>query len=371
MINVLVYVLPNRSGGGYSVVRNLYEDIKAHDYPDIHWYFIVGTPGLESCKKITIVDESRSVRSYLKRSCYENYKLKSFVKKHNIEVVLSLNVGMASIKLPSIVSLHNVLPFYRCDSLVFDRKIDMLKQRIINWKIIKSLKKADYVIVPSNWIRKKLVDGFGIAEGRIIVSPMATPEMAHVEIDIDRGGECNSITRFIYPASGFPYKNHSVIIEAAKLLKQEGINNYYILLSGNVGNGATIQKLRREIEENDLPINFCGLLPEIELLKVYKRGVLIFPSKIETDGFPLLECMACGGYIIAADIDYAREALQNYDNYDLFDADRAEDLKTIMKKVINNGMVPKSRKSIVRDVIPRTEVIVPLVRSIMGKNGNT
>ena len=85
----------------------------------------------------------------------------------------------------------------------------------------------------------------------------------------------------------------------------------------------------------------------------YEDGVLLFPSKIETDGFPLLESMACGGFILAADLPYAREALAGYERCALFDPDDAEQLKDRMKQVIENG-VQRSGSGRVAEAPPRS-----------------
>ncbi len=374
MINVLVYALPNRNSGGYSVIRNLYEDIKTHNYPNIHWFFIVGMDGFENTDSITVYNEEWALKTYLHRYFYNIVKVKEFVKEHDIEAVISLNMGVSGLKIPSIISLHNVLPFYRCDSSVFDRRKDMVKQAVINRIIIKSLKQAEYIIIPSNWIKRELMSKLEIEEDRIIISSIIVPEVAAL-LDEERfvvkyDDKKNHIVSFIYPSSGFPYKNHTVIINAAKKLKQQGIDNYYIKLAGDVGNGMTIQKLKKEIMQNNLPIDFCGPLSKEELVKAYQERVLLFPSKIETDGFPLLESMACGGYIIASNLEYAREALQNYDNYDLFEPDDENELSDLMKKVINSGNLPRSVHVGIENVKSRSEVIVPILRSIANKNSD-
>ena len=377
MINVLVYALPNRNSGGYSVVKNLYEDIKTHDYPDIHWFFIVGMSEFESTDTITVYNEEWAVKTYFHRYYFNTVKLKRFVKKHDIKAVISLNMGISGIDVPSIISLHNVLPFYHCDSNVFDDKRDMIKQSIINKMIVNSLKRAYCIIVPSHWIKNTLMQKFGIKEERIVVSPIIVPEIAAllkrkentegVEHSNSITDDNNKLVSFIYPSSGFPYKNHAVIVRAVEKLKQERVENYCVRFAGNVGNGATMQGIKRIIEEDQLPIEFSGLLSKEELAIAYREGVLLFPSKIETDGFPLLESMACGGYIIASNLDYAKEALHNYDNYDLFDPDDAEELSSLMKKIIDIGNPPQSAHTGAEDLLPRTEVIVPVLRKIACK----
>ena len=375
-MNVLVYALPNTNGGGYSVILNLYEDIKAHNYPDIHWYFITGTDGFENTEHITVFNESWALKTYAHRYYFNTVKVKEFVKKYDIAAVISLNMGVGHIKTPSIISLHNVLPLYKCDSSVFDTRIEMIKQRIINHLIIKSLKRAEYIIIPSKWIKRELISKFKIQENKIYISQITVPEVSSLlkTNQEETSAEQNKKTdlqfskektvEFIYPSSGFPYKNHRVIIEAAKKLQQEGIENYYIRLTGNVGEGKTITELKKEIQKNNLPIEFSGMYSKEQLANAYAGGVLLFPSRIETDGFPILESMACGGYIIAADLEYAREALSDYDSYDLFNPQSAEELESLMKKAIEGNNPQRHHRYNFESVRPRTEIIVPLLQKL-------
>ena len=374
MLNVLVYALPNTSSGGLSVVRNLYEDVRSHreDYPDIHWFFITGVDGFENAENVTVFNEGWALKTYAHRLYFNAVRVSRFVREHDIACIVSLNMGVSFSRAPSIISLHNVLPLYRCGAEVFDRRSERLKQALINALIVKSLKRAACVVVPSRWIREALVSRFGVAEERIRVSPVILPEIE--ELSKRRSAKKReetprAVTQFCYPATGFPYKNHALAVAAAKLLKREGLNDFEILFSGNVGDGKTIRALRAEIEAEGLPVSFCGLLSREQLVEQYEEGVLLFPSKIETDGFPLLESMACGGYILAADLPYAREALEGYERCDFFDPDDAEGLKELMKKAMRGGR-GGSAPGKSAAVTPRSAVIVPVLRSIAeGKIG--
>lgn len=364
-INVLIYALPNTTSGGLSVVQNLYEDIKVHAdlYPDIHWHFIVGVDVFHNTNNISVYNDEWALKSYFSRWLYNITNVRKFVREHEIDAVISLNMSVNGLKVPSIISMHNVLPLYRCDSSVFDSRVDIVKQAIRNRLIVKSLKHAEYVIVPGKWIVKRLMEQFGISEDRIVLSPIITPE---INSSVKRNEKTeDGIYRFIYPSTGFPYKNHRVVVEAVRILNSQGITGYRVLFAGNVGDGKTISAIKDDIALNKLPIEFCGVLSKDELASLYSTGTLVFPSKIETDGFPLLESMACDGDILASNLDYAREALEGYDNYSLFDPDDAGRLADLMKDIL---LHPKTNKqansSTAVPGVPRTSVIVPLIRKI-------
>lgn len=369
MINVLVYALPNRSGGGLSVIENLYYDLRknAEQIPDIHWFFIMGIDALESTSNITVKNEEGALKTWLHRYYFNKVKLKQFVQEKDIKAIVSINMGVIGIDIPHIISFHNVLPFYPCDKEVFDDYRGMIKQWIINREILKSVKEAEYVIVPSRWVKEKLVSECGLKEERICVSPIALPEiqeLADTVADYQAGDSHRH--EFIYPASGFPYKNHRVIVEAVKILQAKGIENYRVRFSGITSAGKTIKDIQSDIVANHLPIELYGDSSKKELVEVYKNGTLVFPSKIETDGFPLLESMACGGYILAADLPYAREALEHYSNYALFAPDNAVELANLMVNAMENKMRKDAADRIVN--FERSKVLVPMIRKIANNN---
>jgi len=366
-VNVMVYALPNVSGGGYSVIENLYKDIDEHKdaFPEIHWHFIVGRPGLEDTECITVHNEEDSRRSYFSRVIFNAKGLKRYIEKYDIRAIISINMLVGGVNIPSIISFHNVLPFYHCGFNVFDRGIDIVKQMLINRMIIESISNANYVVIPSKWIEDVMINRYGIRKEKIRISPIGTPEMCSFDDRKDDEIEYQGEMIFVYPASGFPYKNHMVIAKAVERLKADNVSGFKVLFTGEVGNGKTMRKLKKIVQMEELPIEFYGMASRETLASFYRKGVLIFPSKIETDGFPLLESMACGGKIIAADMPYAREALSGYEHCEFFCPDDAQTLAEYMKNMISQKSLNLNRVGRIANVKPRSEVIVSLIREIV------
>ena len=74
-------------------------------------------------------------------------------------------------------------------------------------------------------------------------------------------------------------------------------------------------ELYKLIQEHGLSEHFCflGPLSFNDVLSYYKSvDLIVFPSRLETFGLPLIEAATIGKPIVAIDLIYAREALQNY-----------------------------------------------------------
>ena len=134
---------------------------------------------------------------------------------------------------------------------------------------------------------------------------------------------------FFYPAAAFSYKNHAVILDALAQLRDEPRIRAVFTLSGTENQQARM--LREDAEARNLPIDWVGGLTQREVFEQYTRSVLLFPSTIETAGLPLLEARLHRAPVIAADLEYAREALEGHDEASFFATQDAEGLAGLMR----------------------------------------
>ena len=104
-----------------------------------------------------------------------------------------------------------------------------------------------------------------------------------------------------------PRKNLDVLIDAFELfIKKYPEKNCKLVLAGASGwkNNDLLSKI-----SNHPAIQKLGFVPDEDLPALYANAVsLIFPSKYEGFGMPVLEASLCGTTAIASDIDEIREA---------------------------------------------------------------
>ena len=94
--------------------------------------------------------------------------------------------------------------------------------------------------------------------------------------------------------------------------------------------------------------------------------MLLFPSKIENDAMPLIECIQYNGYVLAADLPYARDVLDAYPNKKYFGADDAESLALYMNELIEHN-IPKNEKTaeVIREkAVSRPEKVAMVLREL-------
>lgn len=112
---------------------------------------------------------------------------------------------------------------------------------------------------------------------------------------------------FVYVADGVPHKNHRVLIEAWRLLAQDGLRPSLALTLS-----ARDDELRREVAQSaadsGLRITDLGQMPHEEVLALYEKSkAMVFPSSAESFGLPLIEATRMGLPILAPELDYVRD----------------------------------------------------------------
>lgn len=112
---------------------------------------------------------------------------------------------------------------------------------------------------------------------------------------------------FVYVADGEAHKNHARLLQAWRILAEQGYRPSLALTLSRRD-----EALAREVEalrqRHGLAIEDLGPLARPAVLGLYGDArALIYPSIAESFGLPLLEALRCGLPILAADLDYVRD----------------------------------------------------------------
>lgn len=113
---------------------------------------------------------------------------------------------------------------------------------------------------------------------------------------------------YFYPADGVGHKNHVVLLQAWEYLASKHCNDCpKLLLTLNPQIFSQTCKIASISDALPHIINL-GPLKREEVLKILKNSNgLIFPSRAETFGLPLLEAMATRTSILASERDFSRD----------------------------------------------------------------
>ncbi len=141
--------------------------------------------------------------------------------------------------------------------------------------------------------------------------------------------------KFLFPSGPIFYKNHTCIVDALRILQKRGIKDLQVFFT---------------LKTRDLPwvedcegLIWLGPLSREMLLRFYQASTLIFPSYIETFGYPPAEARQFGLPILASDMPFCREVLEGYENARYFHPFRSEELADQMQDIIQSQDVLKEK----------------------------
>jgi glycosyltransferase involved in cell wall biosynthesis len=137
---------------------------------------------------------------------------------------------------------------------------------------------------------------------------------------------------FVYVASGEPHKNHLRLIEAWCLLAEERLFPSLCLTLDESRFFSLCKCIENKRLHHGVRVTNLGSLPQPDVLDLYqKSGAVIFPSKFESFGLPLIEARQAGLPVLAPELDYVRDVL---DPEQVFDPDSARSIARAVKRFL-------------------------------------
>jgi glycosyltransferase involved in cell wall biosynthesis len=148
----------------------------------------------------------------------------------------------------------------------------------------RAVRRADRVIVVSEFVKRRAVERLGLDPDRVRVTPHG------LDHGIFRPGDAPREPFLLYPARPWPHKNHARLFEAFTQVRSARPELRLVLTGGGsfgpVPDGVVVR----------------GHLPQTEVVGLMQRAAaLVFPSLYEGFGLPPLEAMACGCPVACSD----------------------------------------------------------------------
>lgn len=331
-MRIVVNDIAASTGGALTVLKEFYTCVRAYGR-EHEWIFLLGDHLLEETEHIRVKVLPQVKASGFKKLLFDFVTGRKLIRSLQPDVVLSLqNIITFGVKVPQLVYIHQAIPFQNIKNYSFFKKGEQklaVIQHLIGAIIKRSARRSDRVIVQTRWMQKAVCHSCRLPDDKVVV---ATPNVKGVAC-ADGADFCRE--QFFYPTIAQSYKNNDAIMEASELLKKKGL--------------AHTVTLTLPAQYSREHVNCVGRLPYEQVQAQYACSTLLFPSYMETFGYPLAEARKAGTVILAADTPFAREVLDGYENGYFFDPFRPEELAALMEQVLCGKI---ERKAIIQNGVP-------------------
>jgi glycosyltransferase involved in cell wall biosynthesis len=324
-----------------------YLETSSQDKIEYHLFTVINE--FDEFKNIKV--HKLKIQNWLFRIQWDNGGLQKWCRKHDLEpdAIISLQNtstkyrNNAGLMIVQIVYYHQSILLYKWNGLEHSLKI-IFYHYFYPFFVNRNNSKSHYV-VQLPYIKDLFCKRFrNISPDRVTVIRPNKPFIDTTAIKNKEYPVEDKIFRFLFPAAPLDYKNHAVLIYALVKLRNKNpdiIKRIAMLFTVD----RLSDHLMNEIALNNLElcIQFIGQVPYSTLLSYYKSAdALLFPSKIESFGLPLLEASCFGLPIIACDLPYAREVLEDNINTYFIDPSDANAWAEVMQNYEKyNKIVPK------------------------------
>jgi glycosyltransferase involved in cell wall biosynthesis len=179
-----------------------------------------------------------------------------------------------------------------------------------------AVRESRLVIAISEHVKETIVERLGVPPERV--------RAIHLGIDLERLRPREGLREpfLLYPANGWPHKNHRRLIEAFALLRRDRPELRLVLTGSNLE--------RLPVKD---AVDIRGHVPGEELLQLYRRAsALVFPSLYEGFGLPPLEAMASGCPVASSNAGALPEVLGDAPAY--FDPNDPEAIAAAVSRVL-------------------------------------
>lgn len=268
-------------------------------------------------------------------------------KTYDVYHIMTQTLGRLSRFIhPSIITVHDIYPlkaslteptmYGDLKSLPYGNKIISAAYHTFVRESIKSVKYADVIITPSSYTKKEMISLLHINPHKIQVVPHGIRHELFKPRDKTKIRKKFNLPLnkkiILHVGSENPRKNIPTLIEAFAKLHKDGDHDTILVRVGETR--VTTHKLisAHHLEKSVLEF---GLRDQSDLCFLYNAAdVLVFPSLYEGFGLPLIEAMASGCPVIAADRTSLPEVLG--DAGILCDPLNSDELADAMKRLLDD-----------------------------------
>lgn len=334
----IVPLFPGKIGGGEQYIRNVVSFLNQKDNLEIHLF-------VNQYALSTFSETPRLKLHEINLSIPHGPQLAQYID------YLALDVWFCPLfhLIPEKCDIASIVTIFDIQQEYFPDYFDKTELKARRKHIAHTVHAADKIITISEFSKQTIVEKYGINPDKIVVTYLDADSCFSEEIIPEKLNRIKSKLPdeyIFYPANTWPHKNHLKLLQAFTILKRKYNSPLKIVFSG--AQNKEKKSIEAFIRNNGLrdDIKYLGYLPQNEIPYVYAgANMMVFPSKFEGFGIPLVEAMKSGVPIICSNCTSMPEIAGDAALY--FNADDPEDIaekidslyrdKGLRDQLVSNG----------------------------------
>lgn len=299
--HILINVLSVAGGGGHSYAVNLIRELDRDDR-GFRFTFLISPGPLEEIetKRVTLclVKLPRAGRalSVIARFVYEQLLLPIRARRFDA-IYAAADLASPFFSVPTVIALRNLN--------IYDHSYyDTARLRLLEKFVWLGVRRATRMIFPSHAAARAISQCMDLPEEIVRIVPHGIEPDAFDQIS-DREDD----TPYLFlPAAVERHKNMEVLIDSIPFLSD--VEKEFRVVGTTSTDPVYVLELLARAKRLGVEDRFrlLGPVPYEKVARYYRGAIaLVFPSKLETFGHPMLEAMLAGTPIIASDIPVFRE----------------------------------------------------------------
>ena len=206
----------------------------------------------------------------------------------------------ARVRCPAVLMVHDLIHEKFPDSM-------SALDRYFRSKIYPiSLARADHFIANSDVTRKEFLRDKGIPSDKITTVRLGYEPINRESIEPYQGAGDGKYLYF--PAVSHPHKGHETLFRTVARLKEKNEFPWRLLLTGNqTPHWQSLESLINQLRLDET-VEHLGYVSRAEVLSLHRGAeAVVFPSRYEGFGLPILEATTIGRKIIASQLEVFEE----------------------------------------------------------------
>ena len=316
----LLYASP-AIGGAWRYINNVLQMIAKYDHQNSYSLFLYDQNQLPPAARAPRMQlhfvHRPPIGSRWVRVLHEQVEIPRLAALAGCALVHSFgNVAVMRSGTRNVVTVHDLKPYERNE-----HTWPSARDLYVRTFLPASLRRSDAVLPISRFTANAIQTRFRIEGKKIITVPNIVDDRFHRSTEGEISGlrELRHLPAnfWLYVANFYPHKNHqNLVLAYHQYRRQRRSEAWPLVLCGSpMLEHGRIQGLvsRLGLEEN---VHFISGVSDAEMPTLYSTAsALVFPSKYEGFGIPLLEAMACACPIAASEIPAVRELVAEHAIY--------------------------------------------------------